>query len=48
MGGADFRLNKTFGLGPFVDFSLGQYSTETVEFEGIRIEGSITNKTMHE
>lgn len=26
MGGVDFRLNKTFGIGPFIDFSLGQYS----------------------
>ncbi|AKU99559.1 hypothetical protein AKJ09_06223 [Labilithrix luteola] len=29
MGGVDFRLNKTFGIGPFVDFSLGQYSKVT-------------------
>ncbi|MEI9936560.1 MAG: hypothetical protein WDO69_04975 [Pseudomonadota bacterium] len=27
MGGADFRINRVFGVGPFVDFSLGKYST---------------------
>ncbi|MEO8904381.1 MAG: hypothetical protein ABI488_18610 [Polyangiaceae bacterium] len=27
MGGVDFRLNRAFGVGPFVDFSLGRYSS---------------------
>lgn len=26
MGGADFRLDRVFGLGPFVDFSLTKYA----------------------
>lgn len=26
MGGVDFRLDRVFGLGPFVDFSLGEYT----------------------
>lgn len=27
MGGADFRINRVFGVGPFVDLSMGSYST---------------------
>lgn len=27
MGGADFRLNRVFGVGPFVDFSMATFST---------------------
>jgi len=26
MGGADFRMNRVFGLGPFVDVSFGRYT----------------------
>lgn len=31
MGGVDFRINRTLGIGPFVDFSLGQYSSYRVD-----------------
>lgn len=49
MGGADFRVSPIFGIGPFVDFSLGQYTRVTEDFgTGGRIEGSIANTTMHE
>jgi hypothetical protein len=27
MGGVDFRLNRVFGVGPFVDLSFGRYSS---------------------
>ena len=27
MGGADFRINRVFGVGPFVDLSMATYST---------------------
>jgi hypothetical protein len=30
IGGADFEVAKSFGVGPFVSFSLGQYTTEKV------------------
>ncbi|HEX3855245.1 MAG TPA: hypothetical protein VHW01_29985 [Polyangiaceae bacterium] len=29
-GGVDFRLSRTFGVGPFADFSLGKYSSISV------------------
>lgn len=30
MGGVDFRLSRVVGLGPFVDYSLGEYKTAEV------------------
>jgi hypothetical protein len=27
MGGVDFRINRVFGVGPFVDLSMGKYSS---------------------
>ncbi len=31
MAGADFRISRGFGIGPFVDFAIGSYSVATVE-----------------
>ena len=31
MGGVDFRLQDFFGIGPFVDLALGEYSVATSE-----------------
>jgi outer membrane protein W len=39
-GGADFKLADAFALGPFLSFSLGEYSSTT--------GGSIDKKAMHE
>lgn len=48
-GGADFKLSPAFGLGPFVSFSMGQYSSASVTLPGLgEVSGSITDKAMHE
>ena len=44
MGGTDFRVSDVFGLGPFIDLSLAQYSTIKV---GDR-STDISNTKMHE
>lgn len=52
MAGADYRINKTVGIGPFADFALGQYSIATLEttVNGLtqRRDGDIQNTSMHE
>ena len=52
MGGVDFRLAHAFGIGPFVDFALGQYSTaETKQDAGGRVTtlgGAISDSALHE
>jgi hypothetical protein len=47
-GGVDFRLNRVFGLGPFVDFGLGEYTSGSVTQNGISASSSIENKALHE
>jgi hypothetical protein len=49
MGGLDFRLTRGFGIGPFVDFGLGQYSSvnETVN-NGPTVDGTVNGKALHE
>jgi hypothetical protein len=49
MGGVDFRLSRVFGIGPFVDFSIGQYSHYHAELPGLPTQdGSIERTAMHE
>jgi hypothetical protein len=49
LGGVDFRLSRAFGLGPFVDFSLGQYDRARIDLgTGTAVDGSIATKAMHE
>jgi hypothetical protein len=48
MAGLDFRLSRTFGIGPVVDFSFGQYRTLSVEVNGETTEAAIQNKALHE
>jgi hypothetical protein len=49
MAGVDFRLNRALGIGPVVDFSLGQYSKVRTEFPGDPVrDQEISNKAMHE
>ena len=45
--GVDFRLTKIFGIGPFVDFSFGKYTNETIEPRAPAGD-DIANKAMHE
>ncbi|MDB4933534.1 MAG: hypothetical protein JWP87_506 [Labilithrix sp.] len=47
MAGVDFRLTKIFGIGPFVDFSFGQYSHLTTDEPGGG-GGEINDKSMHQ
>lgn len=52
LGGVDFRLSNVFGIGPFVDLALGQYSTaETKQDAGGRVTtlgGAIDATALHE
>jgi hypothetical protein len=43
-GGVDFRLTRTFGIGPFADLSLGKYSSIT---QG-PISATLANQEQHE
>ena len=48
--GGDFRVAPQFALGPFVSFSLAQYSTVTAEVGGVSASQDIgdSDKKMHE
>jgi hypothetical protein len=49
MAGVDFRLSKSIGIGPMVDFSLGEYNTLSIkENGGDTTSGSIANPALHE
>jgi hypothetical protein len=49
MGGVDFRLSRTFGIGPFLSLSIGQYRKYRSEILGtVKIEGDISEKATHE
>jgi hypothetical protein len=49
MGGLDFRVSRVFGIGPFVDFSVGQYTKVHVEGPGLpTTDADIQTKTTHE
>jgi hypothetical protein len=45
--GADFKVGP-LGVGPFVSFSLGQYSKAKVETPAGSADGDITDKAMHQ
>lgn len=47
-GGLDFRLNKTLGIGPMVDFGIGKYTRAKVETLGVAREGDIQNTALHQ
>ncbi len=51
-GGVDFRVSRVFGLGPVVDFGLGEYTsgsvTENGGQNGDSVTSSIENKSLHE
>lgn len=49
MGGVDFRINRTLGIGPFVDFALGQYGGYRYDAPVITDdEGDYDDKKLHE
>jgi outer membrane protein W len=51
-GGADYKLAPNFGIGPFLSFSLGQYSNYSTEVTGGGSQSGsisdISDTTMHE
>jgi hypothetical protein len=48
MGGVDFRLTKGFGIGPFVDFSIGEYTHLQTDTPNTTASGSLESKSVHE
>jgi len=48
MAGLDFRLSRAIGIGPMVDFSVGQYSALAVNLNGQSSSSSIANRALHE
>ena len=46
LGGVDFRLTKIFGIGPFIDFSFGQFTHLNTE-PGSK-GGEIADKALHQ
>jgi outer membrane protein len=47
MGGLDFRLSRVFGLGPFVDYSIGTYSHIQLKENGASTDGDVTSTATH-
>lgn len=48
MGGADFRVSRVVGVGPFVDFSLGGYQTLTFKSPGTSEVMDLDSSALHE
>jgi hypothetical protein len=48
MGGLDFRLTRGFGIGPFVDFGLGEYLSVTEDLGNGSVNGDVNGKALHE
>jgi hypothetical protein len=51
MAGADFRISRIVGIGPFADFALGQYSIASAEEtrfgQTLKRDGDIRDKALH-
>lgn len=53
MAGADYRISKTVGIGPFADFAIGQYTIATIETTTAlggtqKRDGDIQNTSLHQ
>jgi hypothetical protein len=48
MGGVDFRLSRVVGLGPFLDFSMGEYTTNSIRQGNAQASMDLTQTKMHE
>lgn len=44
MAGVDFRVTRVFGVGPFVDLSMAQYSSVNVRSQSTSIENTATHE----
>ena len=47
MAGLDLRLSRTFGLGPYVVFTVGKYASRTIETATGTIDGDISGRSFH-
>jgi hypothetical protein len=48
-GGLDFNVASGLNVGPFLSFSMGQYSSQSMDPESpLFPNGSVENKAMHE
>ena len=48
-GGADFKVAESVGVGPFLDFSLGEYESGSADAGGLgSVSGDINRKALHE
>jgi hypothetical protein len=49
MGGLDFRVNRGFGVGPFIDFSVGTYTRQQFTQSGqLDIKSDIADTASHQ
>lgn len=49
MAGLDFRLGRVFGLGPFIDFSVGEYFRAHIDIgDSTAIDGTLAQTAVHE
>jgi len=48
MGGADFRIDRVFGVGPFVDLSMGTYTKMSIESGNLTSKEDVTDTAMHQ
>lgn len=52
MAGLDFRLSRGFGIGPFADFSIGQYSKASTETtiggQTTKVDGDVKDTALHQ
>lgn len=48
MAGVDFRLSRGVGVGPFVDLTMGSYSTLTQSVEGRSTSLDVAESALHE
>lgn len=46
--GGDYHVTPSFGVGPFVALSLGQYSSASTSSGATSTSNDIPNKAMHE
>lgn len=46
--GTDFRINRTVGVGPFMDFAISQYFTASTGNTAASTSSDIPNKSVHE
>ncbi|HEX7667785.1 MAG TPA: hypothetical protein VF407_24830 [Polyangiaceae bacterium] len=48
LGGVDFRVTKGFGIGPYLDFGVGEYTSQSYKVNGVELTSGIDGKAVHE